>query len=259
MDHAQFPWRPLGELLVEEGFLTGAELDRALTEQRRTGRLLGQILVAQGCMTALELARALARQHGVEVRPAGESQPEAVSGDLDTISQNPRPWRSLGTLLVLNGLVTETVLQEALVEKRAHTNRRLGEILVERGELSAADLASTLAEQHGLSLDAPMVAASSEPTSPEGPTYRVCAVDYKPAGEQRTALFETSNLLDAADFACDYVDREEPAGVEIERRDAGGSETVWTYSRERAEAAAGSSKALVETFGFDPTRWSVGS
>src|SRR2546430_9481732 len=140
MDHAQFPWRPLGELLVEEGLLTGAELDRALTEQRRKGRLLGQILVAQGCMTALELARALARQHGVEVRPAGDSKPEAVSGGLDTTSQSPRPWRSLGTLLVLNGLVTETVLQKALVEKRAHTNRRLGEILVERGELSAADL-----------------------------------------------------------------------------------------------------------------------
>jgi hypothetical protein len=210
-------------------------------------------------MTALELARALARQHGVEVQPGSEVESETVSEDAPVPARHQRPWRSLGTLLVENGLVTNAALREALAEKHAHTNRRLGEILVERGDLSAAALASALAEQHGLSLDAPMVAGSAEPSSPDGPTYCVFAVDYEPAGDQRTVLFEGSNLLDAADFACDYIDREQPPAVEIERRDGRASETVWTYSRERAEAAADSSKALVETFGFDPTRWSVGS
>jgi hypothetical protein len=85
--------------------------------------------------------------------------------------------------------------------------------------------------------------------------YRVCLVDYQARSEQRTFLYESPNLLDAADFACEYVDREEPLAVEIERLDANGSETVWTYSRDRAEAQAKSSKPLVETFGFDPTLW----
>ena len=38
-----FPWRQLGALLADEGLLTPTELELALDEQRRTGRLLGQI------------------------------------------------------------------------------------------------------------------------------------------------------------------------------------------------------------------------
>jgi hypothetical protein len=43
--------------------------------------------------------------------------------------------------------------------------------------------------------------------------------------------------------------------VEIERRENGRAEVVWTYSHERAAAAASTSKSLLETYGFDPTRW----
>ena len=43
-----FPWRQLGELLADEGLLTPTELELALDEQRRTGRLLGQIVVDIG-------------------------------------------------------------------------------------------------------------------------------------------------------------------------------------------------------------------
>src|SRR2546421_11191534 len=68
MDQADFPWQQLGELLVDENLLSQDELERALVEQRRTGRKLGQILVGQGSMTGTELARALAKQHGVELR-----------------------------------------------------------------------------------------------------------------------------------------------------------------------------------------------
>jgi hypothetical protein len=44
------------------------ELERALSEQRRTGQKLGQLLVGQGSMTGTELARAPARQHGAEAQ-----------------------------------------------------------------------------------------------------------------------------------------------------------------------------------------------
>jgi len=43
-----FPWRQLGTLLADEGLLTETELELALDEQRRTGRLLGQIVVDRG-------------------------------------------------------------------------------------------------------------------------------------------------------------------------------------------------------------------
>src|SRR6266516_861294 len=168
------------------------------------------------------------------------------------------PWRSLGRILVEDELLTSQDLERALAEQR-ETVRRLGEILVQRGRLSRSGLASALAEQHGLSLEAQLLAA--EPggvgTPSATPSYRVCLVGYKAREEQRTFLFESPNLLDAADFACEYVDQEEPIAVEIDRVDEKGAETVWTYSRDRAEAEAAASKPLVETFGFDPTLWSI--
>ena len=56
--------------------------------------------------------------------------------------------------------------------------------------------------------------------------------------------------------ASEYIDQKEPAAVEIERRDGNDVETVWSYSRERAEAES-EKKSVVETFGFDPARWDV--
>jgi hypothetical protein len=264
MDQADFPWRSLGALLVEERLLAPAELERALAEQRRTGRLLGQILVDQGHMTPAALARALAKQHGVELRstrlePDLPPDLSATRSSLALSSVHKRPWRPLGAVLVENGLLPGAALQDALAEKKAHQNRRLGEILIERGHLSGADLAWALAEQHGLDFETRELPRDVEavvvPVADGQPTYQVFSVAWDATQERRTILYEGSNLLDAADFACDYVDREQPVAVEIDRRDGDERETVWTYSRDRAEEVASSTKSLMETFGFDPTRW----
>src|SRR4029453_16137693 len=79
MGSNEFPWRPLGMLLVSDGLLSEADLERALEQQERTGRLLGEILVARDCVTGTELAKALARQHGVELRAVAASEPQAAS------------------------------------------------------------------------------------------------------------------------------------------------------------------------------------
>jgi hypothetical protein len=251
MDRADFPWQPLGRILVDDELLTPEELERALTEQRETGKLLGEILVEHGSMSGAALAQALARQHGVVLeREDLEDEPVAAT------TPATKKWRPLGTVLVDSGLVAELDLQDALAEKHKHQDRRLGEILIERGHLSRAGLASALVEQHGVSIEVqrPEIELSLTSTVTQT-TYRVCLVGYKGKQEQRTAVYESPNLLDAADFACEYVDREQPVALEIDRLDTDGSETVWTYSRDRAEAEAASSKPLVETFGFDPTRW----
>ncbi len=54
--------RPLGEIFVEQGFVTDQELDQALETQRNGGEKLGEILVSQGSITRLQLASALADQ-----------------------------------------------------------------------------------------------------------------------------------------------------------------------------------------------------
>ncbi len=248
MHHADFPWRPLGRVLVDDELLTRTQLERALAEQRRSGRLLGQVLVAQGDVTGTELVRALARQHGVEVR-AGGATPDRVDQP-----QARSTWRSLGMLLTEKGFVSPAALQHALTEQRDRPDRRLGEILVEFGSLSPRTLASVLAEQHGVTPETELVAADASPSPvPSGPSYAVFAVDGQSV--ERRELCAAANLLDAADAACDYIDERLPLAVEIERQEGGRTEVVWTYSQERAAAAASSSKTLLESYGFDPTRW----
>ena len=253
MDQSHFPWRPLGALLVEEGLLSAGDLEHALEEQRRTGRLLGQILVARDCVTGVALAQALARQHGVELRSVPGVEETAAS----TIRAEPQVggWRPLGDILVRHGYLTEASLRKGLAEQRERPGRRLGEVLVEGGHLSGAALASALAEQHGLDLGTEEVEVESvvAPAAPGHPTYEVLA-DAEQVGPP---LYVSFNFLEAADFACDYVDHKQPVALEIQRRASGASETVWTYSQERADEASSSSKSLVETYGFDPTRWDV--
>jgi hypothetical protein len=270
MDQAYFPWRSLGLLLVEKGLLTPRELELALDEQRRTGRLLGQILVGSGSVTGLALAQALTEQHGVELRPSNgaeellltdsQRQAEEGLGQLPEPEAEDRAWRPLGKLLVETGFLSETELEQALAEQRERPGRRLGEILVAQGSLSGPALAVALAKQHGLDLgpeselDAGLQTVI-KPSTPGQPNYRVHEIVYEPTYQQGSILYDSTNFLEAADFACEFVEQRNPQGLEIQKTDGGASETVWTYSEKRAAAEAVSRKPLVETFGFDPMRW----
>ena len=54
--------RPIGQILVEKGEISEADLQAALDEQERSGRRLGEILIEQGRTSWLALARAIAEQ-----------------------------------------------------------------------------------------------------------------------------------------------------------------------------------------------------
>src|SRR5512133_38903 len=242
-----FPWRQLGTLLADEGLLTETELELALDEQRRTGRLLGQIVVDRGYVSAFSLARVLSAQHGVELQPPTEPEPEPH------LAEVPATWRPLGRLLVDKGLITQTQLAGALLTQ-ADTDGRLGEILVESGTITGSQLAHALGDQHGVEL-AGELETTLKPVTTKQPVYRVYNVTFHQGFQQRKSLCESPNFLEAADFAMEYVQDHSPEALEIERLDGAQQETVWTYSETRAAAAELARKDLVETFGFDPTRW----
>jgi hypothetical protein len=67
-------WRPLGKVLVELGFVTESQLERALAVQREENGRLGEILVSRGLLSGSELAQALADQHGVELEEQDEAE-----------------------------------------------------------------------------------------------------------------------------------------------------------------------------------------
>lgn len=258
MDATQFPWHPLGKLLVDRGVLNETQLELALAEQQRTGRLLGQILVGAGYLTAVSLALALADQHGVELRRRRktdwlESEAEAPSPQ----ASPPQQWRPLGALLVESGFVTKEQLDEALTEQRHDPGRRLGEILVVGGALSGPDLARALAEQHGVSIAPDELDAETvlRPSTPGEPVYQIWDVGLKPAYELQAVVHEAANFLDAVDFAAEYVQDRDPHALEITVVDGRRKETVWTYSKMRADAKAAQQEDLTGRYGFDPLRW----
>jgi hypothetical protein len=259
VDLAQFPWRPLGELLVDDGLLTVDQLERALAEQKKSGRLLGEILVDWRYVTGFRIARALAKQHGVELRATdcvdAPAQQAASSG-----THVLRAWRPLGKVLVEGGYVSEVELGQAIVEQQERVGGRLGEILVRRGYLSGAELARALAEQYGIEFGAPTsldsnIETTIGPSMPGQPIYRVCAGVFEPSYRVGSVLYESATFLEATDFACEFVEDHDPVALEIQRVEADTRETVWMYSAARAAVVAASRKSLTETFGFDPVQW----
>lgn len=65
----------LGEILVAEGLVSAHGLERALGEQKRTGKMLGRALLDLGLVTHADLLAALAKQQGVATTPPGRPDP----------------------------------------------------------------------------------------------------------------------------------------------------------------------------------------
>lgn len=224
-----YPWRRLGELLIERGLLDPYDLEVALAHQRLTGALLGEVLVARGLVSPVDLAAALAALNGVAVEP----RPGSGSGARTKGGTSGHPqtgWKPLGRLLVEKGLITESGLQRALVEQRRRGGM-LGEILVRRGYVSAQDLAATLAEQHGLGVaPADLVDAPSQPPAARQEVYEL----HESAGERGQPVHVSESFLEATDVAFDILAERDPEALEIVKVTPEGRETVWRYSRQTA-------------------------
>jgi type IV pilus assembly protein PilB len=73
--------RHLGDLLVQAGLVSAADLARALEVQKSSGHRLGEVLVALGLVTEADVARAIAVQLGIPFLPDHELQVNmAVAG-----------------------------------------------------------------------------------------------------------------------------------------------------------------------------------
>ena len=134
----------LGKTLVSMGALSEDQLQKALTEQKRTGRLLGKVLIEKEYVTNENMAKALARQYNLiyaplKVHPSSrealESVPESlalknqivpisVEGDKITVLiTDPQVQHRLGNLAILLGkrispLLTESHDLKAELKKR---------------------------------------------------------------------------------------------------------------------------------------------
>ena len=249
MTQVDFPWRPLGELLVERGFIVPRELEAALAEQERTGRKLGEILVSHGAITGSQLTRVLVEQAGLRVEDSGDetAPPDAPS---ESHASEGEPWRPLGRVLVDRGALGEAELQEALQAQRDN-GRRLGEILVERGYVTAQALVSAVIEQHGLEEETPTTAVVATPRAAGEETYQV--EDH--GAEETRVVFRSEAFLDAVDFAFEYLEAESPERLRIFRILGRKREEVWTYGAGDGGPTEERPRDLMDVYGYDVMNW----
>jgi hypothetical protein len=94
VDPAAIPPRPLGELLLQRGVLTAAQLEQVLAEQQRNGRSLAEIIIERGFANYHAVERALAGGSGTAPTAGeGASQPNNVIAFANTARGGQSPDR----------------------------------------------------------------------------------------------------------------------------------------------------------------------
>lgn len=66
LDEGAAPKGQIGDILMAEGLISGEQLEEALAEHDKTGKLLGRVLVDMDVITETDLLRALSQQIGLE-------------------------------------------------------------------------------------------------------------------------------------------------------------------------------------------------
>jgi type IV pilus assembly protein PilB len=105
MEASRLPWLQVGSLLIRDSVISSEQLDEVLAEKDRTGQRVGDILVERGWATSADLARALAEQWNLELVDVltAEIEPEAVKLLTEAVVRRYRalPIRYLSENLVL--------------------------------------------------------------------------------------------------------------------------------------------------------------
>ncbi|KAB2897439.1 MAG: hypothetical protein F9K40_12890, partial [Kofleriaceae bacterium] len=105
----------IGQLLLEAGRLSSADLDRGLAAQRTSGLRFGSTLVQLGLVTGDEAARALARQYGI---PAALER-HLAGRDPTLTARDPAPpviadLRAAARMPIIASVACELVLRREL-------------------------------------------------------------------------------------------------------------------------------------------------
>nr|WP_029148058.1 GspE/PulE family protein [Methylophilus sp. 5] len=175
----------LGEILVRQNFMTQAELDQALEEQRKTGRRLGRVIAEKGYANERQIAEAVASQLNIPFLDLGQYEldvkqvqklPEVQSRRFRAILLEERPNSFLIAMVdpsdvyaydelvrLLKRDIDIVVVQETLlmqtIDRSYRQTEQISSLALELQEDLAAsnvDLASLMGVDLGID-DAPVV------------------------------------------------------------------------------------------------------
>lgn len=175
----------LGEILVRQNFMTQAELDQALEEQRKTGRRLGRVIAEKGYANERQIAEAVASQLNIPFLDLGQYEldvkqvqklPEVQSRRFRAILLEERPNSFLIAMVdpsdvyaydelirLLKRDIDIVVVQESLlmqtIDRSYRQTEQISSLALELQEdlaASNADLSSLMGVDLGID-DAPVV------------------------------------------------------------------------------------------------------
>jgi type IV pilus assembly protein PilB len=130
--------KKLGEILLDQKFITRDQLELGIEQQKLVKKRLGEILTEMGFLTIEKLAEALSTQiqkppmHGI---PAGATAFART--------------KNIGEILLDYHLITKEQLAKGIEEQRK-SNKRLGEALTDLGYVSEEKIARALSAQLGI-------------------------------------------------------------------------------------------------------------
>jgi type IV pilus assembly protein PilB len=118
--------RKLGEILVDQGYISTEQLNVALQEHKRTGISLGTVMVKMGFISEDELSSVLGAQIQLDQK------------------------KRIGEILIDQGLINQEQLEAGLAEQK-HAGVQLGKCLVKLGFISEMKLVDILSAQLDIS------------------------------------------------------------------------------------------------------------
>jgi DNA repair exonuclease SbcCD ATPase subunit len=134
----------LGRLLVEQGLLTGDELELALAKQEETGKRLGETIVECGFVSGPELASALASQYGIDL-PTESGFGTGLRSQIQRRHENER-GRGVRPRLVAVADLTDTAAVEEQAPAEAEPDGEREAVLLAQLEEQWAKLAAAEAK-----------------------------------------------------------------------------------------------------------------
>jgi type IV pilus assembly protein PilB len=208
----------LGQVLVQLGILSAAELEAAVARQRADGRRLGELLVAEDRITREQLAQAVARQLGLQAfdltagmdprlaglideRTARRLQAVPVrldpDGRLVVAMVDPANLLALDDLRILTGreIRPEVATHEDIATLIGSTNQ-LDAVMADlvpdgEGHLSAADTGSDLADAED---DAPVVRLVNSLIA-RAVEERASDIHFEPQAAEMTVRYRVDGVL----------------------------------------------------------------
>ena len=130
--------KKLGEILLDQKFITEDQLDLGIEKQKMVKKRLGEILTEMGFLTIEKLTEALSTQ---VQKPPVNGIPASATAFAKT--------KNMGEILLDYHLITKEQLAKGIEEQRK-SNKRMGEVLTDLGYISEEKIARALSAQLGI-------------------------------------------------------------------------------------------------------------